>query len=51
MRRNGLPQDIANAALFLASPAASFITGRLLIVDGAASPGVLPRELPDLTAS
>ncbi len=28
------PQDIARAALFLASPAAAFITGQTLIVDG-----------------
>jgi 7-alpha-hydroxysteroid dehydrogenase len=48
MRRNGVPEDIANAALFLASPAASFITGRLLMVDGSASSGLMPRELPDL---
>lgn len=48
MRRNGLPDDIASAALFLASPAASFITGRLLGVDGMASSGLMPREMPDL---
>jgi 7-alpha-hydroxysteroid dehydrogenase len=50
MRRNGLPQDIANAALFLASEASSFVTGKLLMVDGAASTGLLPRDMPDLTA-
>ena len=32
--RWGQPEDIAGAALFLASPAASFITGACLIVDG-----------------
>jgi NAD(P)-dependent dehydrogenase (short-subunit alcohol dehydrogenase family) len=32
--RAGLPQDIANAACFLASEEASFITGQALIVDG-----------------
>jgi 7-alpha-hydroxysteroid dehydrogenase len=48
MRRNGLPADIANATLFLASPAASFITARLLGVDGSASSGLMPREMPDL---
>ncbi len=51
MRRNGLPQDIANAALFLVSDASSFVTGKLLMVDGAASTGLLPREMPDLTAA
>ncbi len=32
--RIGLPEDIANAALFLASDEASFITGHGLVVDG-----------------
>jgi NAD(P)-dependent dehydrogenase (short-subunit alcohol dehydrogenase family) len=30
----GLPQDVANAALFLASDASAFITGKDVIVDG-----------------
>jgi NAD(P)-dependent dehydrogenase (short-subunit alcohol dehydrogenase family) len=34
LRRLGLPDDIATAALFLASDAASWITGQTLIVDG-----------------
>jgi NAD(P)-dependent dehydrogenase (short-subunit alcohol dehydrogenase family) len=33
--RMGTPQEVANAAVFLASPRASFITGINLIVDGA----------------
>jgi NAD(P)-dependent dehydrogenase (short-subunit alcohol dehydrogenase family) len=32
--RFGTPQEVANAALFLASDAASFITGTSLLVDG-----------------
>ena len=32
--RNGTPEDIANAFLFLASEEASFITGQTLVVDG-----------------
>ncbi|MHB8246581.1 MAG: SDR family oxidoreductase [Acidimicrobiales bacterium] len=36
MRRIGEPGDIANAALFLASDAASWITGQTLVVDGGA---------------
>lgn len=35
MGRMGSPQEVANAAVFLASPAASFITGTNMIVDGA----------------
>ena len=34
MGRMGTPQEVANAAAFLASPAASFITGTNVIVDG-----------------
>ena len=34
MKKVGQPQDIANAVLFLASPAASYITGQVLAVDG-----------------
>jgi gluconate 5-dehydrogenase len=32
--RWGTPEDIGLAALFLASPAAAFITGQILYVDG-----------------
>jgi len=32
--RIGTPQEFANAAAFLVSPAASFITGVMLTVDG-----------------
>jgi len=35
MGRMGTPQEVANAAVFLASPRASFITGANLICDGA----------------
>ncbi len=34
VKRRGTPADIANAALFLAAPETSFITGQLLVVDG-----------------
>jgi 2-deoxy-D-gluconate 3-dehydrogenase len=34
MRRQGVPDDIATVVLFLASPAADYITGETIIVDG-----------------
>mmetsp|Transcript_16601 Transcript_16601/g.27512 ORF Transcript_16601/g.27512 Transcript_16601/m.27512 type:complete len:276 (-) Transcript_16601:154-981(-) len=34
MKRNGTPQEVANAVLWLASPASSFTTGELLKIDG-----------------
>jgi 7-alpha-hydroxysteroid dehydrogenase len=34
MRRIGTPRDIAAAALYLASPASSWVTGVILRVDG-----------------
>ena len=37
LRRFGIPQDIANAALFLASDEAAYITGAALHVDGGMS--------------
>lgn len=38
--RMGKPEEIARAVVFLASPAASFITGTNLVVDGALTRGV-----------
>jgi 3-oxoacyl-[acyl-carrier protein] reductase len=32
--RIGRPEEFANAAVFLLSPAASYITGMMLVVDG-----------------
>jgi NAD(P)-dependent dehydrogenase (short-subunit alcohol dehydrogenase family) len=32
--RAGLPEDIANAALWLASDESSFVTGQAIVVDG-----------------
>ncbi|HRD55363.1 MAG TPA: 3-oxoacyl-[acyl-carrier-protein] reductase [Parachlamydiaceae bacterium] len=34
LKRMGTPDDIANAALFMASPLASYITGQVMVVDG-----------------
>ena len=38
--RMGTPQEMANAVAFLASPAASFVSGTNLVVDGALTKGV-----------
>ncbi|HEY2707279.1 MAG TPA: SDR family oxidoreductase [Caulobacteraceae bacterium] len=43
----GQPEDIAQAALFLASDAARFVTGHCLVVDGGATAGAIagaPRQ-------
>jgi NAD(P)-dependent dehydrogenase (short-subunit alcohol dehydrogenase family) len=37
MRRIGLPDEIAGAAVFLASPAGSFLTGQAIVIDGGAT--------------
>lgn len=34
LNRAGTPQDVAGAALFLASPLADYITGQVIVVDG-----------------
>jgi NAD(P)-dependent dehydrogenase (short-subunit alcohol dehydrogenase family) len=46
--REGVPADIARAALFLASPYADFITGETLSVDGGSGTGrtYLPYSRP-----
>jgi NAD(P)-dependent dehydrogenase (short-subunit alcohol dehydrogenase family) len=34
LRRWGSPEDIANMAVFLSSPAGAWITGAIMVVDG-----------------
>ena len=48
MRRNGTPEDIAAAVLYMASPAAAWVTGKLLEVDGAAAAELIPNRWPDV---
>ena len=39
IKRRGLPEDITGAVLFLASDAASFVTGQTIVIDGGMSLG------------
>ena len=48
LRRLGEVDDIAAAALYLASPAASYVTGRILEVDGGLQRSNLDMGLADL---
>jgi len=48
LKRLGQPEDIAFAALYLASPAGSFVTGKILEVDGGLEEANLALGLPDL---
>jgi 7-alpha-hydroxysteroid dehydrogenase len=49
LKRLGMPEDIALCALYLASPAGSFVTGKLFEVDGGLEEANLELGLPDLT--
>ncbi len=48
LKRLGEPADIARGALYLASPAASFVTGKLMEIDGGLEEANLEMGLPDL---
>jgi 7-alpha-hydroxysteroid dehydrogenase len=48
LKRLGEPEDIARCALYLASPAASFVTGKLFEIDGGLEEANLEMGLPDL---
>jgi 7-alpha-hydroxysteroid dehydrogenase len=48
MRRIGEPEDIAACALYLASPAASWVTGKVFEVDGGAESPAFQIPVPEL---
>jgi 7-alpha-hydroxysteroid dehydrogenase len=48
MHRLGEPEDIAAAALYLASPAGAYVTGKILEVDGGIIAPNLDLPIPDL---
>ena len=48
MGRIGRPEDIAMMALYLASPASSWVTGKIFEVDGGTEKSNWPLDLSDL---
>ena len=43
-----ISEDIAAAAVYLAGSGASWVTGKLLEIDGAVTTEIVPKDLPDL---
>lgn len=48
LQRNGTPEDVAAAAIYLCSDAAGWVTGKCIEVDGGWTFELLPRRIPDL---
>jgi NAD(P)-dependent dehydrogenase (short-subunit alcohol dehydrogenase family) len=51
LKRDGTPDDIAHAALFLGSPLASYLTGAVIAVDGGWSLGGFGTVMAELAAT
>lgn len=47
LKRIGEPDEIAGAAVFLAAPAGSFMTGQTMVIDGGVTSGAPPRTPDD----
>ena len=49
LKRIGVPEDIAATVVYLASEAGSYITGKIIEVDGGIESPNLDMGLPDIT--
>lgn len=50
LHRLATVDDVARVAVWLASPASSYITGKIIEIDGGAEAPVFPDDSSDLTA-
>lgn len=48
LRRLSTVADVANTAAWLASPAAGYVTGKVIEIDGGAEAPIFPDDSPDL---
>jgi 7-alpha-hydroxysteroid dehydrogenase len=48
LKRLGLVEDVAAGAVYLASPASAYVTGRVLDIDGGIRRSNLDMGIPDL---
>ena len=48
LRRSGMPEDIGNAAMWLASDDSRFVTGHAMVVDGGLTAGTIWSQQPEI---